>query len=129
MRKILILLLLIMPTILTAQKEVSLKKKFFGRYAGTIPAYKLDSGFDIIEVSSSAIYIVLSDGAISVIIGNNKLNGSYEVMFEAKTYYLLDAKMDGQLATERILVYKRGKRLSRDGMYPQPVSELKMVRG
>ena len=47
------------------------------------------------------------------------------VMFEAQKYFLLDVKIEGQLATERIMVYKRGKKLSRDGMYPQPVTELR----
>jgi len=28
--------------------------------------------------------------------------------------------MDGQLAGERIVVYKKGKKISRDGLYPQP---------
>ena len=44
---------------------------------------------------------------------------------KAKTYFLVDAKIDDQLATERLIIYKRGRKISRDGMYPQPVTELK----
>jgi hypothetical protein len=40
----------------------------------------------------------------------------------------LDCRMDGQLAGERIVVYNRGKRISRDGLFPQPSSFLDRVK-
>ena len=76
------------------------------------------------KVSSSAIYIELEKEKITITIGNNQLTGTYTVMFKAKKYFLIDARIEGQLATERIMVYKRGRKLSRIGMYPQPVTEL-----
>ncbi len=124
MRNLLILFLVILPLGLSAQKEVTLKKKYFGAYKGTIPSYKMDTGGDVIEVSSSAIYINITADDITISIGNNALHGTYNVMFEAQHYYLLDVSIDGQLASERVMVYKRGKKLSRDGLYPQPVAEL-----
>jgi hypothetical protein len=33
---------------------------------------------------------------------------------------LLDCKINGQLANERVVVFKKGKKISRDGLYPQP---------
>ncbi len=125
MRKLLIIALLMLPLLVSAQKKVNLKKKYFGTYKGTIPAYKMDTGEEVVNVSSSAIYIEIKKDDITLAIGNNTLHGTYKVLFMAKTYYLLDVNIDGQLASERILVYKRGKKLSRDGMYPQPVAELK----
>lgn len=111
-----------------SQKKIELKKRYFGTYKGTIPSYNIDAGDEIIRVSESMIYITLAENEISVAVGNNKLYGTYEVMFEAKSYYLLDADIVGQLATERIMVYKRGRKIARDGMYPQPVTELKKYR-
>ena len=128
MRKLLILILLCFPLIGSAQKSVSLKKKYLGTYKGTIPAYKMDTGEEVVNVSSSAIYIEITKEDITLAIGNNSLHGTYKVLFMAKTYYLLDVNIDGQLASERIMVYKRGKKLSRDGMYPQPVAELKKYK-
>jgi hypothetical protein len=128
MRRIVLLMLVLFPMLSLAQKEITLKKKYFGKYAGVIPAYKMDSGAEILEVSSTVIYVMLTEDQIAVTIGNSKLSGTYIVMFEAQTYFLIDATMEGQLATERILVYKRGKRISRDGMYPQPVTELEKVK-
>ncbi len=125
MGRVALIILFFMPLLSLGQKEVKLKKKYFGTYAGQIPGYKMNTGSGVVDVSSSAIYVLLDKGVIVVTIGNNKLTGTYEVLFEAKTYYLLDAKMKGQIAAERIMVYKRGKRISRDGMFPQPVSDLK----
>lgn len=125
MRKLFLLLILLIPVFAFSQKEITLKKKYLGKYKGTIPAYKMDIGDDVIDVSASAIYIDLSKESIKVTIGNNTLSGTYSVMFKAKSYYLVDAVIDGQLATERLIVYKTGRKLSRDGMYPQPVTALK----
>lgn len=106
------------------QQEISLKKKYFGKYRGTISAYQYESDNRLINVAESEILIDLFKEEITIKIGKNENRGSYEVMFEADDYFLVDAKMDGVLATERILVYKKGKKLGRDGMYPQPVCEL-----
>ena len=128
MRKLVLSLLIVMPMVLLAQKEISLKKRYLGKYVGTIPAYKLDAGAEVLQVSSSAIYIMLEKERIEVTIGNRLITGTYYVMFEAKKYYLLDAKMNGQLANERIMVYKRGRKIARDGLFPQPFSALKKKR-
>lgn len=108
----------------TSQKEIKLKRKYFGEYTGLIPAYRMDVGDEVIEVTSAPIYINIQKESITINIGQNSLHGTYTVMFKAQTYYLLDVKVDGQIANERILVYKRGKKISRDGLYPQPVTEL-----
>lgn len=121
-------LLFLMPLALLAQKEITLKKRYLGNYVGTIPAYKMDAGAEVLEVTSSKIYIKLKKDSIELTIGNRLLLGTYEVMFEAKKYYLLDATMENQFANERIMVYKRGKKISRDGLFPQPFAELKRKR-
>lgn len=106
------------------QKELVLKKKYFGKYRGRISAYQYESDNRLIDVAETPILIDLFKEEITIKIGKNENRGTYEVMFEADDYFLVDAKMEGVLATERILVYKKGKKLGRDGMYPQPVSEL-----
>lgn len=123
-KQFLILLLALAPSLLYGQKTEKLKKKFFGTYEGMIPAYKEDIGGDVVNVSEISIVVELSADSLHIAIGNHHLKGSYEVMFKADDYYLLDARMEGQLAAERILVYKRGKRIAREGMYPQPLAEL-----
>lgn len=126
--RILVVLLIMLPTLVSAQKEIELKRRYFGKYQGIVPTYKLGSAINVVDVEESTIQIILTKGEIAVTVGNRKVYGTYEVMFQADKYFLLDAKMTGQLVNERILVYKRGKRISRDGLYPQPVTNMKKVK-
>ena len=124
MRLLLLTLLFVLPLSAFSQKEIKLRKKYFGKYKGVIPAYKMNATNEIVEVGETMIYIDIFKGQIMVKVGNNVRYGTYEVMFMADKYFLLDATIEGQLATERIMVYKRGKKIARDGMFPQPVTEL-----
>jgi len=128
MSKYIIMILLIVPMFASAQKKIDLKRKYQGSYVGTIPGYKVESSEHIMYVAPSEITSSIGKNQVQVNVGGNTMYGTFEIMFEAKKYYLLDVTIDGQLATERIMVYKTGKRLSRDGMYPQPVTELKKKR-
>lgn len=121
------LLLLFTPFICIAQGNISLKKKYFGSYKGTIPAYKIQSDKSILEVGASVIYIDILKDAIDVKIGNLQMHGTYRVLFKTKTYYLLEAKMEGQSYLERIEIYRKGKIAKREGLYPQPDTELQKI--
>lgn len=120
MKKSLLFLLLFLPVLLSAQKTIELKKKYFGTYEGQISSFKMDTGNDLFAVDSTAIQIEITENRVVFTIGMNKLEGTYYVMFEAKKYFLLDCRIEGQLAGERIVVYKKGHKISRDGLYPQP---------
>jgi hypothetical protein len=124
MCKWLSILLFYVPLSLFAQKKEELKKKYLGVYEGIIPSYKMDTGEDVVDVQETSIRISIQTDSVYMLIGYLELKGSYEVMFKADNYYLLDVKMDNQEAAERIIVYKRGKHISRDGLFPQPVTEL-----
>jgi hypothetical protein len=124
MRTIVIVFIFAFISTSYGQKDLELKRKYFGKYKGTIPSYTIDNGTNVLTVGESAIYIDLFKDYVTIKVGNNAMTGTYTVMFEAKDYFLVDARIEGQMATERLLVYKSGKRLGRDGMYPQPVCDL-----
>ncbi len=126
--KWMIVLFLTFPFVLSAQKEIKLKRKYIAKYVGVIPSYSMGSSLEIVDVDETPITITIGKEFIYTTIGSRKLQGTYVILFEADTYYLLDATMTGQLANERIIVYKRGKKISRDGMYPQPLADLKKKR-
>lgn len=128
MKQLLLLALLLTTGTVFGQKEVDLKKKFRGYYEGTIPEYSIQSNGELHFVSSTPISITIGTDIVQVRVGENEMLGTYEVMFKAEKYFLLDVNIQGQLANERIMVYKKGKKLSRDGMFPQPVSTLKKVK-
>lgn len=121
MRRSILTGIFLLPFVLFSQKQVDgLKKKYYGKYVGEITSFQLDSGKDLVAVDSTGISVEIDDSTVLITIGKNQLKGKYDVMFEAKTYFLLDCRMEGQLAGERIVVYKKGKKISRDGLYPQP---------
>lgn len=124
-----VLTLLLLPFALHAQKEIKLKRKYLAKYEGVVPSYSMGSALEVVDVEETPITVTIGKQFIYTTIGGRKLQGTYKVMFEAETYYLLDATMTGQMVNERILVYKRGKRISRDGMYPQPLADLEKARG
>ncbi len=128
MKQLLLVGLLLTSGLVFGQKDISLKKKFRGYYEGTIPEYSMQSNGELHFVSSANISITIGADVVQVRVGDNEMMGTYEVMFKAEKYFLLDVDIDGQLANERIMVYKKGKKLSRDGMFPQPVSTLKKVK-
>jgi hypothetical protein len=108
-----------------AQSTTSLKKKYFGSYTGEIPSYSFDAEDGIIEVAATSIKIKIKAQEVNFEIGKNAFQGTYKVLFEANNYFLLECSIENQLATERIMVFKKGKKISRDGLYPQPMAFLK----
>ena len=102
-----------------------IKKKCFGEYEGLIPGYSLDIGTDVIPVSPASIRVSLRDNSITQEIGNVSKTGTWTIIAEEKTCYVLNVQLEGQLATERITVYKKGKKLRREGVFPQPAADLR----
>lgn len=115
---------ILLPFAISAQKKIDLKSKFYGTYSGLISSFQLDSGKDLVDVDSTKIDVTITESNVLIKVGKNELKGTYYVMFEAKKYFLLDCRIENQLAGERIVVYKKGKKISRDGLYPQPNSFL-----
>ncbi|PWL33162.1 MAG: hypothetical protein DCO96_02075 [Fluviicola sp. XM-24bin1] len=128
MKHLLLVVLLLMAGSVFSQKDIQLKKKYQGYYEGEIPGYSVQSNGELHFVSSTKISITIGEDFVQVRVGKNEIMGSYEVMFKAEKYFLLDVDIEGQLANERIMVYKKGKKLSRDGMFPQPVTTLKKIK-
>jgi len=77
----------------------------------------MDSGKDLLTVEESPITIEIAEETILFAIGSNKKSGIYTVMFEADKYFLLDCKINGQLANERVVVFKKGKKITHVGIY------------
>jgi hypothetical protein len=100
--------------------NAQLKKSTFGTYLGEIPTYELNTGFNQIPVESVAISIVLSASSIEINTGKLNQIGTYSILFDTKSYYLLEVKLENQFAPERLMVYKKGKKIIREGIRPQP---------
>lgn len=125
MSRFLILISLLVLSSSVAFGQAKLKKKYHGIYNGQINSYKMDTGGEVLEVGAVPIQIDLYAGYLNVHIGKTTSKGYYTILFEAEEYYVLDAVMDNNSIGERIIVYKKGEKLSRDGLFPQPSAVLK----
>jgi hypothetical protein len=102
------------------QVAAQVKKSHFGTYTGKIGSYEINTGMERIEVGASDITIELGATNLSLKIGNTVANGTWKLILETKTYYLIEASMEKQAAPEKILIYKKRKKLFREGIRPQP---------
>jgi hypothetical protein len=126
MRKLFFLLTLLVGFTSVAQTSGQLKKRFLGTYTGFIPSYKTVSSN--IQVDSVALTIELSSNQLRFSLGKLEFEGEYTILLETASYYILECKMEDRIANERIMVYKRGKKISRDGLFPQPNATLYKLR-
>ncbi len=116
----LVFLLFLSSITFSSVQAQSLKRKYYGTYEGQISAYKFDAGDLLVEVDAVPIQIEINSGYLTIQIGKLVTKGDFEILFEADEYYVLDVSMENQYVGERIVVYKKGKKISRDGLYPQP---------
>jgi hypothetical protein len=128
MRHWLFLLILGSSFFSSSQKPVELKKRYYGSYEGQVNTFKLDTGDDLVDVEKTNMRIFFDDKVVIFDVGRYHLEGTYTVLFEAQKYYVLDCTIPGRLAGERIVIYKRGKQISRDGLFPQPSAMLDKIR-
>lgn len=112
----------------SAQKPIDLKKKYFGNYEGPVNSFKLDTGEDLVDVEKTSMRVSIDEKNVVFDVGRYHLEGTYTVLFEAQKYFVLDCTIPGRVAGERIVVYKRGKQISRDGLFPQPSAMLEKVK-
>lgn len=101
-----------------------LKKKFYGTYKGVVPAYKMDIGSDVVDVASASITIVLSPEGVVQQLGNSTKTGTWKIVATEKTYFVLSLRLEGQLAEEQVVLDKKTKILTRQGIFPQPDTPL-----
>ena len=102
----------------------NLRKKYLGVYEGTIPAYTLDLGSDVVPVAEASIRIELSATSIVQIIGSNTQTGTWRIVSESKEGYIISFRLEGQLIEEQLTLIKKGKKILRQGIYPQPDATL-----
>lgn len=100
--------------------SAQIKKSYFGTYVGKIGSYEINTGMERIEVAESEINIEFNATNLSLKIGNSVVQGTWKLILETKTYFLIEGKMEQQAAPEKILIYKKRKKMFREGIRPQP---------
>ena len=107
---------------IVAQKP--LKKRLLGEYTGQIAAYKLNTGSQLIEVSSTKISVKLKKTDLDFTIGRNEMTVPYSWEKKDKTTFIVTFKRAVDESPETLLLYKKTKSMKRIGLFPQPDAQL-----
>lgn len=124
MKSFLLTFLMLIFGVLQLSAQDKLKRKYYGTYEGQINEYPMQIGKKLIQVNSVPIRIEINAGYLNIQVGKLVTRGEYKILFEADDYFVLDAIMQNQYVGERIVVFKKGDKISRDGMFPQPSARL-----
>ncbi len=121
------IILLFLSIFLSSTAISQMNRSCFGTYKGVIEGYSIGKSNELIQIDPSAIEIQIMKGPIFIFIDDQKYEGTWKVLLETKVYYLVEAKTNN-LALERLMIYKREKKILREGISPQPNVILKKSR-
>lgn len=126
MRNLILLAFIMLSFATLAQKNVKIKKKYLGRYAGVIPAYQVQSDKGLLNVDETIIsFVLVKDQSAVIQIGNENKESTYKVLVKDKNDYTIEVRTEGEEYTEKIELKGKEKILIREGLKPQPDSKLK----
>lgn len=126
MTKFFIFIFLVISAFSNAQKP--LKKKFLGKYEGEIPAYKINTGSQFIDVSSASISITILKNELVFMVGRNEMTVPYRWIKKDKKTIQIEFLRSIDETQEIVILTKKTKEIMREGVYPQPKCILKKVK-
>jgi hypothetical protein len=126
MRNLILLAFMMLSFAMLGQKNIKIKKKYLGNYAGVIPAYQVQSDQGVLNVDETTISIVFGkDETVVIQIGNEKKESTYLVLEKDKKDYSIEIRTKGEEYIEKLKLKGKDKTVIREGLYPQPKSKLK----
>ena len=126
MTKFFIFIFLVISALSNAQKP--LKKKFLGKYEGEIPAYKINTGSQFIDVSSTSISLSIQKNELVFMVGRNEMTVPYSWIKKDKKTIQIEFLRSTDETKEIVILTKKTKEILREGVYPQPKCILKKVK-
>jgi hypothetical protein len=126
MTKSFIFIFLIISAFVNAQKP--LKKKFLGKYEGEISAYKINTGSQFIDVSSTSISLNIQKNELVFTIGRNEMTIPYSWIKKDKKTIQIEFLRSVDETKEIVILTKKTKEILREGVYPQPKCILKKAK-
>ena len=126
MTKSFIFIFLVISALSNAQKP--LKKKFLGKYEGEIPAYKINTGSQFIDVSSTSISLTIQKNELVFMVGRNEMTVPYSWTKKDKKTIQIEFLRSIDETKEIVILTKKTKEILREGVYPQPKCILKKVK-
>lgn len=121
------LLLILLVFTAASSYGQNLKKKYLGTYSGTIPPYTMDAGGEVVEVKSAAVmFVIEEDKAVQTIDGISQ-TGRWQLMASKDDYYEIGFLPQNSSVIQKYYLFRKGKKMQRNGLYPQPDCELKKI--
>jgi len=115
-----------LPFVSLSQGNVKIKNKYLGKYSGVISAYQVKSDKGLLNVEETGIELVLNkDADIELTIGGKKNKATYNVLEKVKKRYIIEARTEGEVYVENLILNGKKKTITREGLFPQPNTELK----
>ena len=105
-------------------QSVKLKKKYLKAYDGTLPAYSINLGEEIVKVNSEYLKVTLKRDSLYVLVGKVKYSGTYKVEKINKKEYKITGAMEETGIPALFFLDLKKKTLLRKGVFPQPESLL-----
>ncbi len=104
---------------LTFFSFTQMKRACFGIYKGEIEGYNMGKSNELIQIDPTSIEVQFLKDHFFMFLGDQKYEGTWKVLLETKAYYLVEATIDRE-APERLMVYKKERKVLREGISPQP---------
>ena len=113
---------LLVSVTLNAQK---IRRKNFGEYSGTIAPFELVIDTVSVKVSGAPIVVHFEKELhlFSQTIGDSQLTGTWEITKKTTAIIYLQVAFPGNIF-EQYELYLTDKKMVRNGMYPQPNTQL-----
>jgi hypothetical protein len=104
----------------TFGQSVKLKKKYLKAYDGTLPAYSINLGEEIVKVNSEYLKVTLKKDSLYVLVGKVKYSGTYKVEKITKKEYKITGVIEETGIPALFFLDLKNKTLLRKGVFPQP---------
>ncbi len=104
----------------TFGQSVKLKKKYLKAYDGTLPAYSINLGEEIVNVNSEYLKVTLKKDSLYVLVGKVKYSGTYKVEKITKKEYKITGVIEETGIPALFFLDLKNKTLLRKGVFPQP---------
>ncbi len=120
---ILFLSFAVISTIALSQK---IKKKYFGTYAGSIPAYIIELDETALQVRETSVEIqLISNEKAKIDLNGIQQEGKLLIISSDKKTLRIHFITEENSIPEEWILNKKTKLIERKGAYPQPSCELK----
>ncbi len=104
--------------------NAQVKKRDQGTFKGLIPAYKINTGQELIGVDECTIEIKIKKNTCSIKLDDLKYEGIVNIIKKDKRTYVIRVKTEHSDIEDQFILFGKQKKLKRKGIFPQPNSDL-----